>query len=224
MDLQTISDRIDYKLSAFELGLEIDEYNKSLYLTSAQTKLYDDLVSKFEQDGDLSKDLEPFIKEYNTSSPLARTGVIANSVFFSLPTDLRKPVYEAAILTSTDSILNGKEVKIKYTKLAEVSNKIKNPFREPNYEEILRVITYNETSNSVAELIPPTNADISIFKLKYLEELLPIILEDLPSGLEINGVTSATNSKFHEEMLDKIIDLSVDLILKDKSVFSKSKV
>lgn len=223
MELQTISDRIDYKLSSYSLGFSVDEYNKSLYLTSAQTKLFDNLITQFEKDGDLSKDLEPFIKEYNTSSSIARTGVIANSIFFPMPSDLRKPVYEAAVLSSADPLLNTNEVSIKYTKLAEVSYKLKNPFREPNYEEVLRVITFDEVSNSVAELIPPTGASISEFKLKYIKELLPIVLEDLPSGLDINGVTSATNSEFHEELLDKIIDLTVDLILIDKSKFS-SKV
>jgi len=224
MELPTISDKIDYKLKAFSGGIEIDEYNKSLYLSAAQTKVFDEMIKLFEINGDLSKDLEPFIQEYITSSPIARTGVIANSTFFPMPSDLRKPVYEVAVLSSASPILDGKEVKIKYTKLAELPYKAVNPFRESNHEELLRVISFDEVTSSVAELVPPIGATISSYKLKYIEELLPIVLEDLPTGLVIEGVTSATNSKFHEEVLDKIIDLSVNMILKDGSIFNKSEV
>jgi len=224
MVLTEISDIIDQKLNTFDKGVSVDEYEKSLYLTSAQTKVFDELIRLFEIDGDLSKDLEPFIKDYTTSSAISRTSIIANSISFPMPADLRKPVYEAAVLSSSDELFNNKEVKVIKTKLAELSHKLSNSFRLPNYEEILRVVTYDEASNSVAELIMPSEATtISSYKLKYIEKLTPIVLEALPDNLEIEGVSTATNSKFNTEKLDKIIDLAIGLILRDR-VVPKSEV
>jgi len=223
MVLTEISDLLDTKLNTFDKGISVDEYEKSLYLTSAQTKVFDEYLKIFEVNGDISKDLEPFIKESTITSTVVRTSIIANSIFFAMPTDLRKAVYEVAILNSSDVLLNGKEVKVIKTKLAEVNRKLTNPFRIPNYEEVLRVLTYDESSDSVAELVPPSGATISSYKIKYIKNLLPIVLEDLPDNLEIEGVSTATNSEFHTETLDKIIDLAVTIILNDKRI-AKSEV
>ena len=223
MELLEISDIIDTKLSSLDIGISLDEYEKSLYLTSAQTKVYDELIRRFEMDGDLSKSLEPFITEVSLSTPLVRTGVIANSVFFQMPDTLKKVVYESATLSSSDPLLNGEIVKVIVTKLDEVRRKLKSPFREPNYEEILRVVTSLESTDSVAELIQPTNATVATYKIKYIKKVTPIVLENLPTGLEIEGVSLATNSIFNTEELDKVIDFAIALIVKDKSVV-KSEV
>lgn len=222
MSLEEISDIIDTNLSSYEMGIKLDEYEKSLYLTRAQNMIYNELLQLFEKDGLISKDLEPFIQESVITTPLARTGSIANSIFFQLPTDLRKIVYEAATLSSSDPLLSNRVVKSIKTKLAEVSRKMNSPFRESNYEEILRVVTEDESSVSVAELIPPTGCTFTNYRIKYIQKVTPIVLEDLPDGLEIESVSSATNSKFNTEKLTQIIDLCIQLILKDKSIYAKS--
>jgi hypothetical protein len=225
MTLAEISDLLDTRLNTFDKGVSVDEYEKSLYLTYAQNRVYEELINVFEANGDVSKDLEPFIKEQIITSTVARTGVIANSIFFNMPSDLRKTVYETVLLSSADAILDGKEIKVIKTKLAEVVHKIGNPFREPNYEETMRVVTTDEIANSVAEIIQPEGATIVNYKIKYLEEITPIVLEDLSSlGLEIEGVSAATNSKFHTEKLNIIIDLAIGLILQDKVVPKSEKV
>ena len=219
--LAEISDYIDTKLSTYDKGISVDEYEKSLYLTAAQTKIYDELIGLFEMNGDLSKDLEPFINEADLTTPLARTGLFDNSVFFDLPTNVRKIVLEEAILSApTVPILNGRRVKVIKTKLAEVSRKLTNPFREPNGDEVFRILTYDEASNSVAELVTPDDATVSSYKIKYLEVLTPIILENLPNSLDIAELSVATNTKFYDEVLDKIMDLATDLIIRDKSIFA----
>ena len=223
MELTAISDIFDTRLSTFDTGISVDEYEKSLYLTSAQKKFFIGMYEQFEKDGFLAKALDPFIKETTISSALSRTGVIANSFFFQLPSDVQSIIYEGAVLASSDVLLDGVETKVISTKLAEVKRKLSNPFRIPNRDEVLRVLTYNESTDSVAELIAPTNATISSYKLKYIEYVQPIILETLPDGLSIEGLSAATNSKLHEEQLDKVIDLAVVLVLQDKSIV-KSEV
>jgi len=225
MTLAEISDLLDTRLNTFDKGVSVDEYEKSLYLTYAQTKVFEELTDIFEANGDISKDLEPFIKEQIITSIVARTGVIANSIFFNMPSDLHKTIYETVLLSSSDAILDGKEIKVIKTKLAEVVHKIENPFRVPNYEETIRVVTTDEVANSVAEIIQPEGATITNYKIKYLEKVTPIVLEDLSSlGLEIEGVSAATNSKFDSEKLNIIIDLAIGLILQDKVVPKSEKV
>jgi hypothetical protein len=208
---------------SYEMGIVLDEYEKSLYLTDAQTKIYDELIGLFEVNGDISKDLEPFITEANITIPLARTSLFDNGVFFNMPSDVHKVVLEEAVLSApTVPLLNGRRVKVIKTKLAEVSRKLQNPFREPNGDEVLRILTYDEVANSAAELIVPDNTTISSYRIKYISDITPIILENLPDGLEIMGLSVATNTKFDDIILDKIIDLSIQLILKDKSIFAPS--
>jgi len=229
MTVEEISDIIDTRLGTFDIGISVDEYEKSLYLTRAQNSIYDSLIKMFEINGDLSKDLEPFIAESIITIPLVRTpSIIANSIFFPLPATSRKVVAETAVLSHpTDLLLDGKLVKVIHVKLAEVSRKINSPFRIPNYEEIWRIVTSEETISTVvtpiAELVPPSGAGISSYTIKYIAKVTPIVLEDLPTGLDIEGVSLETNSKFNTEILNKIIDLAIGLILQDKSV-TKSEV
>ena len=99
----------------------------------------------------------------------------------------------------------------------------KNPFREPNREEILRLLTQKEVDDAIAELLIPEGATVASYRIKYIEELSPIILENLPDGLNINNVTVATNTKFDNDTLDNIIDLCTVQILNDKRNFLGEK-
>jgi len=239
MELLEISDLIDTKLNTFSGGLSVDEYEKSLYLTQAQLMVYNEMLSAFESSGDLSKEMEPFLKETILTTPVeTRTGItIASSIFFILPADVRKLVYEEVELSSQSSaLLNGKIAKVIFSKLSDVSRKLRCPFNEPNYEEVIRVSAQDNitvtpgvdplpdiiTIDPVVELLPPTGAEIAQYRIKYLEKVPPIILEDLPDDLNIEGVSTATNSKYNSQRLNKIIDLAVTLILRDKSLTTGS--
>jgi len=215
MELTEISDRIDTELNSFDGGISVDEYEKSLYLTKVQKKMYYDLLKAFEMNGIITHLLKPFLKDAVITTLAVPTPIaIPGAQYFELPVDIEKIVYETATLNiPADESLHGKVTDVRATKIAEMSYKMDNPFSEPDATETIRVISEKSTSD-LAEL--HAAAPISAYNIKYLKKILPIVLEALPDGLTIDGVGIATNTVFNDEMLDTIIDGVVKSILKDK--------
>ena len=227
MELTEISDRIDIKLNTFEVPIEVDEYEKSIYLTRAQKLVYKELCDIFEVNGIISNYLQPFILEYTTPYPIQeviRQGTIVNSRYILVATNIYRTVLEKVILSSSDLKYNNRSVKVIKTRLGEIPYKLDNPFRQPNNKEVLRVTADNNNDPLYTyEIIIPDNTEILQYSCKYLKDIEPIILENLDSTLSIEGVSIATNTLFSDEVLEKIIDIAVMSILQDKTVFNQSK-
>lgn len=226
MELTEISDRIDILLNAFELPIEVDEYEKSIYLTRAQQTVFRTMAQAFEINGEVSKYLQPFLKDFITSYPIDK--VIkesisgSNTVSIVVPNDIFKIVLDKAYLGSEDTRYNNREVKVLASKLADVINKIDNPFRKPNEKEIIRISDSNEYINDQIEFLLPDNSEILRYQCRYLPFPQPIILEELPDTLTIDGETGPLNTKFDDDILEQIIDLAVLLIKQDKTVVNKN--
>ena len=227
MDLKEISDKIDIKLNSFEKSIYADEYEKSIYLTRAQNALYKEMVNNFETTEIIDTYLHPFMKEYVTSSTiesLAKPKIVPGAVNIVVPSDIYLVTWESAVLGSNDVKYNNKEVKILKTRIAEALYKTDNPFRKPNNKEILRLITANIDDRYLWELILPVNTHLIQYRCKYLKDIRPIILEDLPDGLTIEGESVAINTEFIDEKLEEIIDIAVMSIIKDKTAVQQQNV
>jgi hypothetical protein len=227
MELQEISDRIDIKLNSFEVRLSVDEYEKSIYLTRAQKAIYKEMVNIFERTEIIDTYLYPFLKEFITNvdvRKILKPKMVNNSVNIVVPSDIYMIVWEKAILISDDPKYNLREVKVLKTRIAELPYKVDNPFRTPNNKEVLRVITGNVTDLDVWELVLPENTELKQYSCKYLKDIKPIILENLPDGLSIEGESNALNTEFIDEVLENIIDLAVLSIIKDKTVVQQQNV
>ena len=52
-----------------------------------------------------------------------------------------------------------------------------------------------------------------IYKIRYVQRPTPIVLEDLPDGLSIDGVSSETecslNPVLHQDILNKAVELAL---------------
>lgn len=227
MELKEISDRIDIKLNSFEKPIYVDEYEKSVYLTRAQNAMYKEMVNNFETTEIIDTYLHPFVKEFVTGSvveQVVKPRIIPNSIDIVVPSDIYLVAWESAVLGSTLPSYNNKEVKIIKTRIAEVPYKMDNPFRKPNNKEVLRVITANQDDRYLWELILPENTTLIQYRCKYLKDIRPIILEDLPDGLTIEGESSAINTEFIDEKLEEIIDIAVMSIIKDKTAVQQQNV
>jgi len=211
MELFEISDRIDTRLKTFDTGISVDEYEKSLYLTKAQKEIYYELLQNFEQTQIITHDLEPFVVEYSETTSTPGT-IIQNSYIFQLPDDIAKLIYESAILSDANPVLDGRVTKVKPIRISETDYKLDSPFRKPDRDNTLRIISGEDK----AELLAVTT--IGEYRVKYLKEVEPIILEDLPDGLTIDEVSVATNTEFNDEILNKVIDLALRYILVDAGI------
>lgn len=219
MELTEISDRIDVMLNAFELPIEIDEYEKSIYLTKAQQVIYRQLCDAFEIDGNIHHYLQPFLKDFATTYPVEiveKEHLIKNAVSIVVPSDIFRIVLEKAYIASTDTQFNNREVKILKSRLSEIPYKEDNPFRKPNEKEILRIADVNE-SEDLFELILPDNSELIRYQCRYLPLVDPIILEALPDGLTIDNQTGPLNSLFDDEVIEQIIELTVLSIKQDRA-------
>jgi len=87
---------------------------------------------------------------------------------------------------------------------------MRNPFRGPSRYRVLRM----DTGDSIVELISKFN--IGEYLIKYIERPTPIVLVNLPEGLEINGVAEETSCQLNEILHYTILKRAVQLALISK--------
>ena len=216
MSLEQISDLLDIKLRAFNMGIQVDEYEKSVYLSEAQKQVYYDLIKQFETSAVLSRWLEPYLIDgefTNLSNP--STKVLDDSFVFMLDEGVEKIVFERAI------DVDGKTYKIKPVRLDAIEHTLNSPFRQPNENIVIRVLFNQNAQNRQVELISINN--LSLYKAKYFKSLKPIILEDLPDNLTIDGEHLSSNSLFPEDVVKQIIDMAAINIKQDVALFAQQQ-
>ena len=200
----------------------LDEYEKSVLLTHAQEELvmsyYDGkniYGDSFEATEELRRQLDSLVKTkvYTTQDMVEGTGVSNNSVFFQLPSDLAFITMEQ--LTYGDESLgcyNGSRVNVQPTKQDEY-NKIKNnPFRGVTKYKALRL----DAGNGIVEIISKYNIDK--YLIRYISRPKPIVLEDLPNGLTIEGISVATECKLNPVLHKTILERAVLMALRAKGI------
>ena len=197
--------------------LSFDEYEKSIFLTSAQEGLIIDVYSgknalrdSFEKTEEIRRYLNELVKTYITSSKLSEqyTGISQNPTFFKLPSDLWFITYESVVLQDDKlGCLNGINSLVVPISQDDFFRTERNPFRGPNEKRVVRL----DVSNSVVELVSRYN--ISKYIVRYLSKPDPIIINKLPDGLSINGSNNKTECKLnpviHRAILERAVKLAI---------------
>lgn len=201
-------------------SIVLDEYEKSLFLTKAQEELVISLYNgknpygdSFESTEEMRRYLanlvvEKYLKPITNTSgtPL---GITSTSTFFTLPEDLWFITLESVILD------NGKckqetYMKVYPTKQDEYLNIKDNPFRGANDRRALRL----DLSEGNVEII--CKYLIATYYIRYIKKVPPIILEDLPDGLSIEGKNEDSDCILHEALHQKILERAVQIALQSK--------
>ena len=94
-----------------------------------------------------------------------------------------------------------------------LSKIIKNPFRGPSNNRVLRL----DLGNNLIEVI--SNYDITKYLIRYIRKPNPIILVDLEDELSINGVTEESECELDSSLHRTILDRAVALAL--QTMYSK---
>lgn len=107
-------------------------------------------------------------------------------------------------------------------KFDEYSRLMSKPFKEPLKYQVWRIITNNNDSRSIVEIVPHTGDAILSYKIRYVKRPKPIILTDLSTEydeLTINGLSAITecelNPIIHEEILQRAVELAKGTYLGD---------
>lgn len=196
----------------------LNEYEKSVFLTKAQEQIVTELYSgrnttynSFEETEEQRRYLNTLVetkvcnKHKNTIQNPFET-VSNNSTLFDLPNDVLFITYESARV-------NSKEVDVHPVSQDELSKILKNPFRGPSKNRVLRL----DIGDNIVELISVN--DISSYKIRYIRKPNPIILTDLEDDLSINGVAEESECELDSSLHRTILDRAVALAL--QTMYSK---
>lgn len=202
--------------------IEFNEYEKSLFLTKAQQELVVNFYNgknpygdSFESTEELRRYLDVLVKTktYSTADEIAGTGVSDNSVFFKLPSDLGFITLEQ--VTYSDESLgcaDGSRADVYPVTQDEYGRVKDNPFRGPTRYKVLRL----DYGDDVVELVPKYT--IGSYLIKYLSRPKPIILEDFPNNLSIDGVSTVNECQLNPILHNTILERAVVMALTSKSV------
>ena len=192
----------------------INEYEKSIFLTKAQEGIITELYSgrnttynSFEETEEQRRYLNSLIWTEECESISDSVNLTSDkSYVFSLPYDVMFITYEVATI-------EGKDVSVYPVSQDELSKIIKNPFRGPSKNRVLRL----DTTNNLVELI--SNYPIEKYKIRYIKKPNPIILTSLEDGLSINGTYIESECELDSSLHRTILDRAVALAL--QTMYSK---
>ena len=206
-------------------SIRLNEYEKSFFLTQAQEDVVLGLYTgknaygeSFENTEELRRHLSSLVAEAELTPTQNSTGVLgidSHSKFFTLPEDLWFITYES--VTISDGKCEGMVNQDVYPVTQDEYHKIKrNPFRGANDRRALRL----DLSEGVIEIV--SKYTVTKYYLRYLKNLTPIILVDLPDGLTLGDSSTATDCALHESLHRIILEQAVQLALRSKGILSKA--
>ena len=228
MSVEELSNEFDTLLNSYSnVGpirggyntIEVDEYEKSVFLTNAQEEIVMGLYNgknpfkdSFEKTEEVRRYLSNLIRTYTTfTKEEGYAGLSSKSSFFKLPEDLWFITYEAVNLKDNKlGCIDGKNITVTPITQDEYHRIKKNPFRGPNERRVIRL----DLSEKVIEII--SKYDIDTYLVRYLARPKPIILSKLPDNLSINGVSDKTECELDPVIHRAILERAVKLAIRSK--------
>lgn len=196
--------------------IELDEYEKSVFLTNAQEEIVIGMYNgknpfrdSFERTEEIRRYLSDLIKTYTTTDKkVGYTGLSKSSVFFELPDDLWFITYESVNLKDDGlGCMSGEDISVIPITQDEYHRIRKNPFRGTNERRALRL----DLSGKVVEIVSKYN--VESYLVRYLSRPAPIILTNLTDNLSINGISVKTecelNPVIHRAILERAVKLAI---------------
>ena len=196
--------------------VELDEYEKSVFLTNAQEEIVIGMYNgknsfgdSFERTEEIRRYLSGLIKTYTTTDKkVGYTGLSKSSVFFELPDDLWFITYESVNLKDDGlGCMSGEDVSVIPITQDEYHRIGKNPFRGTNKRRALRL----DLSGKVVEIVSKYN--VESYLVRYLSRPTPIILTNLTDNLSINNISVKTECELdpviHRAILERAVKLAI---------------
>lgn len=227
MTTEEFSNEFDILLNSYsskdQQSINVDEYEKSVFLTKAQEDLIisvyngkNSTYESFEQTEEIRRYLSNIVKTIEaTRCDDTQVQITSNSYLYDIPKDLWFITYEYTILNDSKlpckQNINALVIPVTQDEFYRVYN---NPFKGPSNKRVLRL----DSDNNIIELISKYNIDKYV--IRYISKPTPIILEDLTEDLSINGESKKTecilNTSLHRKILDRAVLLA--LTSKNKSI------
>lgn len=200
--------------------IELDEYEKSLFLTNSQEEIALSLYTgrnssglSFEETEELRRYLSNLVCEAELK-PITTTdgkplGIESTSKFFTLPKDLWFITYESVLLTE-GKCENHTTMEVVPVRQDEYHKIKKNPFRGANDRRALRL----DLSEGNVEIV--CKYPVSEYYIRYLKRLKPIILTQLDDDTELRGEKTPMTSELPESLHLRILNRAVEMALQSR--------
>lgn len=210
-------------------SIEFNEYEKSVFLTKAQTKVIIDLYTgrtsigeSFESTEELRRYLSELIStnSYTSSEDIDKISVVplsSDSKVYLLSKDIMFITYEAVTISDDNTCLNNKTIKVVPTTQDEFFRIQENPFKKASKRQALRL----DLSDNYVEIVCPFT--ISKYTVRYIKKPSPIILEDLPNDLTIDGESTEMGCILNPSLHNTILNEAVILALQSKLRLTNSE-
>lgn len=212
--------------SSSRVDINLDEYEKSVFLTKAQEEVVVNLYNgkniygdSFESTEEIRRYLDALVvtKTYNNSEAidaLEPTSDLENTRVFPLPEDIAFITLEKVTYSGEEGkcSLDGYSAKV-YPITHDTYNTIKdNPFRGPTKYKALR-LDYGENKVEIISKFP-----IKEYYIKYLKRPNPIILVDLTNeNLQIDGKSEVQDLTLNPLLYETILQRAVALAVASRS-------
>lgn len=228
MTLEEFNDQFDirYDSIAGKSAPNIDMYEKSVYLTTAQLEIVknrynpsSNLKQKgFEGSEKRRVDLKELIRDFKSTSFFTNSASINDSsMFTNLPSDTFLIVNEQAKINYNNCVKTVEVIPVTHD---EYNIQIKNPFKQPNERKVWR-LDYSQLNNSkTIELVRKFNVQLLEYSNRYIKYPNPIILINLnqefpEDNLTIDGQFNKSECELDESIHVEILNRAVELALGD---------
>lgn len=200
----------------------LDEYEKSVFLTKAQSEIlknyFNPKGNKYNEGFDESEkrqiDFSTLVKAVKPSTYSGDSYVKFDdrSQLFQMPSDILFVLNETAINTvdGIKRLIN--VVPINFDEYSRIMSK---PYKQPLKNQGWRLFQSTGGVDFISEVIVKSGSTITDYKLRYVRRPKPIILTDLAdtySNVSIEGLTSVTECELdpilHPEILQRAVELA----------------
>ena len=200
----------------------LDEYEKSVFLTKAQSEIiknyFNPKGNKYQEGFDGSQkrqvDFSKLMKTYASSgtapAPTSFFGNVTGAYKITWPDDVFVVVNEVVDVTKKDDDRKYRlqVIPIKYDEYLRVSSK---PYKQPLKNQAWRIINGENDINLIVGHLNSVSDDG--YHIRYVKHPKPIILESLDgTDLSINKETKAMgcelDSEIHPEILQRAVELA----------------
>lgn len=200
----------------------LDEYEKSVFLTKAQSEIlknyFNPKGNKYNEGFDESEKRQiDFSTLVNAVKPSTYSGSSYvkfddRSQLFQMPSDILFVLNETAINTvdGVKRLIN--IVPINFDEYSRIMSK---PYKQPLKNQGWRLFQSTGGVDFISEVIVKSGSTITDYKLRYVRRPKPIILTNLAdtySNVSIEGLTSVTECELdpilHPEILQRAVELA----------------
>lgn len=200
----------------------LDEYEKSVFLTKAQSEIlknyFNPKGNKYNEGFDESEkrqiDFSTLIKAVMPTAYVGSSYVKFDdrSQLFQMPSDILFVLNETA-LNTVDGV--NRLINIVPINFDEYSRIISKPYKQPLKNQGWRLFQSTGGVDFISEVIVKTGSTLTNYKVRYVRRPKPIILTNLAdtySNVSIEGLTTITECELdpilHPEILQRAVELA----------------